>query len=214
MAKNKKAEASWATKALTKKTAALMDDQQFNKALDMIDHTQESAGMKHLLVNWAADERLEGRKLPDKLLSRKKTSSFKESVKRYMLEDRGTFRLSGVTAAFSMVLLCSFIRNALFNSYLVNFSVDALVGTVGGVLALLNLKTQFNVTAFYGSTTNMMWTDILSVVLWFMLVWAFRQFDLSILVFLVTYIFNYVRFKKMQKKFIEENHLEIDLGSK
>lgn len=213
MAKKKK-EPVWLTKSITSNTAGLIDDVPYQKALEQIDRTDESAGMKHLLIGWAAQERLEDRKLPEKLLSRKRSTSFRDFTRKQMIEDRGTFRLSGITTAFAMVLLCSFIRNAIFGKYLVNFSVDAVVAAIGAALAILNLRTQLQTAELYGNTRPMVLTDVLALVLWFLMMQVFRNFDSSIVIFLVTYFFSLWRFKKMQEKFIQENHLEISLNAK
>lgn len=202
------------TRSLVRKTQPLMEDLPFSKALKSIETTRESGGMKRLLISWAADERLEGHKLPDQILSRKKSLSFRQSAKRTMMEDRGTFRLSGITAAFSMVLVCTFIHNAMFDTYLINFSVDAIVGALGLALAILNLKNQFTIVSFYGKITQMAAVDGLALVLWFLATLAFKGVDSSILIFLVAYFFNLASFKKMQQHFIEENHLEISLDTK
>lgn len=204
--------ASWNTKALLRKTEPLMDDPQFSKAFSQVERSDDSAGMKHLLINWAADERLAGRKIPDRLLSRKLSVSFKESARTCMMEDRGTFRLSGVVAAFAMVLVCSFFHNWMNDSYLVNFSVDALVAAAGAALAILNLRTQFMIAGWYGKKLDYILTDAAALLLWLVLSFAFRGVDTSILVFLAAYFFNLARFKKAQTAFIEENRLGITLG--
>lgn len=209
--RKEKTDTSWNTKALIRKTESLADDTQFSNAFSQIERSPESAGMKHLLINWVADERLDGRKVPDKLFSRKKSLSFRKSVKRYMTEDRGTFRISGIVAAFSMVLVCSFFRNWMMDSYLVNFSVDAIVAAIGAGLALINLRTQFMIAGWYGKVLDYELTDGVALLLWFMLTQVFHGFDTSILVFLAAYIFNLVRFRKAQNKFIEENHFDVML---
>ncbi len=202
---------NWNTRALSKKAASLTEDSQYNRAFHTIETMHASVGMKHLLINWVTDLRLEDKKIPEKLLAKKKSSSFLASVSKVCKEDLTVFRMSGMISMICASLVCMFIKAVLSTNYLVNFSVDALIGTVALVLLVLDLTSQLKTVGYYGSIKYFVLLDVLALVLWFLLTYLFPAFDTSLILFLIAYYFEKKRFSEMQKKFLADNQISIEL---
>ncbi|MBD5423827.1 MAG: hypothetical protein HDR44_01695, partial [Allobaculum sp.] len=130
---------SWITKDLTKRSASLMDNTRYQKALSQIESLSLSSGMKHILANYVTDLALEDKKIPDNLLARKSTAAFKESLEKTMHDDTGLFEISGMISIVCATLVCMFLRALLLDNYLINFSVDALIAAVALAGLILNL---------------------------------------------------------------------------
>lgn len=202
---------NWNTSALSKKAASLAEDTQYNRAFHNIETMHTSVGMKHLLINWVTDLRLEDKKIPDKLLAKKKSASFLDSVSKICKEDMTIFRMSGMISMICASLVCMFVKAVLSTNYLINFSIDALIATVALVLLVLNLSSQLKTVGYYGSIKDFVILDLLALVLWFLLTYLFPAFDTSLILFLIAYYFEKKRFSEMQKKFLADNQISIEL---
>ncbi|MEY8308783.1 hypothetical protein AAK899_04580 [Erysipelotrichaceae bacterium 51-3] len=200
----------WNTKALNRKAAPLSEDVEYTRAFQGIEKMNESVGMKHLLINWVTDLRLENKKIPDKLLSRKKSASFLDSVAATLRDDLTIFRISGMINMICASLVCMFIKAVLSNNYLINFSVDALIATAALVILLLDLTSQLRTVGFYGSIKDFVLLDGLAVVLWLLLTYLLPAFDTSLIVFFAAYYFEKKKFVKMQDTFLSENKISIE----
>lgn len=197
----------WTTRSLIKRSAPLADDPAYQRALEQIERMNESAGMKHLLADYVTDLRLENKKIPDKLLSRKQSAAFQESIEKTVTEDKGLFEISGMISMICAVLVCMFIKAVLMDRYVVNFSVDALIAAVALAFLILNLRSQWKTIRFYGSVRDYIVLDGLAVLLWIGLTWLYPPFDTSLVVFLLAYFVEKSKFKKQRETFLEENGL-------
>ncbi|WP_317300612.1 hypothetical protein [Allobaculum stercoricanis] len=185
----------------------LVEDADYNRAFGQIDKMNESVGMKHLLINWVTDLRLEDKNIPDKLLSRKKSVSFLDSVRQTTQTDMTNFRLSGMIMMITGSLFCMFIKAWMTENYLVNFSIDALIGVAAGAIFILNLGSQTRTVGYYGKTLDFFLMDGAIFVLWFLLMMMIEAFDFSLLLFLIVYFLQKKRFEKMQKEFLSNNQI-------
>ena len=197
----------WNTRTLQKKAMPLVEDADYNRAFGQIDKMNESVGMKHLLINWVTDLRLEDKNIPDKLLSRKKSVSFLDSVRQTTQTDMTNFRLSGMIMMITGSLFCMFIKAWMTENYLVNFSIDALIGVAAGAIFILNLGSQMRTVGYYGKTLDFFLMDGAIFVLWFLLMMMIEAFDFSLLLFLIVYFLQKKRFEKMQTEFLSNNQI-------
>lgn len=204
----------WNSKSLIQKAKPLAENVSYGRAIQTIDGMKESVGMKHLLAQWVTSLALEDKKIPDKLLSRKKSASFSDSVRQTLNEDEGKFRISGMIMMISATLVCLFIRSCILNTYLINFSVDAIIGVLAFAMLLLNLSTSMQTVGLYGSTKDFWMLDIAAVVMWFLLLILFPAFDTSLLLFLITYFIERKKLKRMMKTFLKDNQIALDLDQK
>lgn len=200
----------WNNKVIQKKSMPLVDDVEYNRAFGQIDRMNESVGMKHLLINWVTDLRLEDKKIPDKLLSRKKSVSFLESVRQTTTSDMTNFRLSGMIMMITGVLFCMFIKSWMTENYLVNFSVDALIGVAAGAIFILMFGSQMRTVGLYGKTLDFFLMNGAIFVLWFLLMMMIEAFDFSLVLFLIVYFLQKKRFEKMQKEFLKSNQIALN----
>lgn len=201
------------TKELTKRSAPLVENQPYQKALNQIESLSLSGGMKHILANYITDLALEDKKIPDNLLARKSSSVFKESLEKTIREDTGVFEISGMISIVCGTLVCMFIRALLLDNYLINFSVDSLIAAIALAFLILNLMAQFKVVGFYGSTLENAALDVLGIGLWFGLLLLMPGIDTSLMVFVVTYFIEKRKFKAQVENFLKENGLSISSSS-
>lgn len=92
-------------------------------------------------------------------------------------------------------------------NYLVNFSIDALIGVAAGAIFILNLGSQMRTVGYYGKTLDFFLMDGAIFVLWFLLMMMIEAFDFSLLLFLIVYFLQKKRFEKMQKEFLSNNQI-------
>ena len=204
---------SWITKDLTKRSAPLMDNARYQKALSQIESLSLSSGMKHVLANYVTDLALEDKKIPDNLLARKSNIVFKESLEKTIRNDTGLFEISGMISIVCATLVCMFLRALLLDNYLINFSVDALIAAVALAGLILNLMAQFKVVGFYGSTWENAALDVLGLGLWFGLLLLMPGIDTSLVIFVVTYFIEKRKFKIQTETFLKENGLSLSTSS-
>lgn len=204
----------WNSKTLLRKSEPLVNDVPYTRAIQTIDSMKESTGMKHLLAQWVTSLRLRDKKIPEKMLSRKKSTSFLDSARETIEEDLGKFRISGMIMMICATLVCLFIRSVILNTYLINFSVDAIIGVLAFAGLLLNLSTSMQTVGLYGSTRDFWLLDGAAAVLWFLLLILFPQFDTSLLLFLLTYFIERRKLKLMVRTFLKDNQIPLDLDQK
>lgn len=163
--------------------------------------------MKHILANYLTDLALEDKKLPDKLLSRKNSVAFKESVEKTIKEDKGLFEISGLISIICATLVCMFLRACFLSQYVVNFSVDSLIAAVAFAGLILNLHSQWKTIRFYGSLRDYLLLDLLGLALWVGLLLIFPRFDTSLVIFVLCYFIEKKKFKVQIENFCRENGL-------
>ena len=196
--------ASWRTKAFDKKTAAYSGNPAWEKTMSEIESAKASTAMKHAAAEYAATLMSEEKKLPERILSKRRTGSFKESATQTVSNDRGTFQISGMITMICAVLIALFIRSVMMDKYLINFSVDALVAAAAAGFLIVNLTTQFGIIRLYGKTNDFVWMDILGFALWFCLMLWLKGFDASLFVFVIMYLIERWRFDQTTKTFLNE----------
>lgn len=196
---------------MTKRSASLLENERYQKSLKEIERLSTNVGMKHILANYLTDLALENKKLPDKLLSRKNSAAFKESVEKTIKEDEGVFEISGMFSIICATLVCMFLRACFLNRYVVNFSVDSLIAALAFAGLILNLRSQWKTVRFYGSLRDDVLLDLLGLALWFGLLLLFPRFDTSLIIFVLCYFIEKKKFKVQISAFRKENGLSLGL---
>lgn len=201
----------WISKSLIKRSARLADHAAYQKAMDEIARMNESAGMKHILADYVTDLALADKKIPDKLLSRKKSAAFLDSVKKSLQEDKGLFEIAGMIAMICVVLVCMFVKAVMTDKYVINFSVDALIAAAAFGFLILNLRSQWKVIRYYGSAKDYILLDLAALALWFCFLLLFPAVDSSLLVFLIVYFIEKTRLKKQMEQFLKDHAIPLSL---
>lgn len=194
----------WRTRAFDRKTEEYAGKPEWEKAMNEIQASNGSIALKHVAAEYAASLMADQKKLPERILSKKRTESFKQSAAKTVADDRGTFQISGMITMICAVLIALFVRAVMMDKFLINFSVDALVAAAAAGFLFVNLRTQFDIIRLYSKITDFVWMDILGVALWFCLMLWLKQFDASLFIFIVVYLVERWRFDKSTQAFLKQ----------
>ena len=82
-----------------------------------------------------------------------------------MAEDKAKVSLTGLTIIMMGTLFIYFLWAVINSKFLVNFSIDSLVGVVAFVILVRNLKLKYDVIKKYTSEKQFMILDFVAFVL-------------------------------------------------
>ena len=104
-----------------------------------------------------------------------------------MSEDKSKISLTGLTIIMMGTLFIYFLWAVINSKFLVNFSIDALVGVVALVILIRNLKVKYSVIKKYTSEKQFMILDLVTFVLCFLIKVVVKiPFDFSLIILLIS----------------------------
>ena len=104
-----------------------------------------------------------------------------------MSEDKSKISLTGLTIIMMGTLFIYFLWAVINSKFLVNFSIDALVGVVALVILIRNLKVKYSVIKKYTSEKQFMILDLVAFVLCFLIKVVVKiPFDFSLIILLIS----------------------------
>lgn len=117
-----------------------------------------------------------------------------------MSEDRSKISLTGLTIIMMGTLFIYFLWAVINSKFLVNFSIDALVGVVALVILIRNLKVKYSVIKKYTSEKQFMILDLVAFVLCFLIKVVVKiPFDFSLIILLISHYATKQIFNKIVK---------------
>lgn len=117
-----------------------------------------------------------------------------------MSEDKSKISLTGLTIIMMGTLFIYFLWAVINSKFLVNFSIDALVGVVALVILIRNLKVKFSVIKKYTSEKQFMILDLVAFVLCFLIKVVVKiPFDFSLIILLISHYATKQIFNKIVK---------------
>ena len=117
-----------------------------------------------------------------------------------MSEDKSKISLTGLTIIMMVTLLIYFLWAVINSKFLVNFSIDALVGVVALVILIRNLKVKYSVIKKYTSEKQFMILDLVAFVLCFLIKVVVKiPFDFSLIILLISHYATKQIFNKIVK---------------
>ena len=118
-----------------------------------------------------------------------------------MSEDKSKISLTGLTIIMMGTLFIYFLWAVINSTFLVNFSVDSLVGVVAFVILVRNLKLKYDVIKKYTSEKQFMILDFVAFVLCFLIKVVVKiPFDFSLIILLVSHYATKQIFNKIIEK--------------
>ena len=118
-----------------------------------------------------------------------------------MAEDKAKVSLTGLTIIMMGTLFIYFLWAVINSKFLVNFSVDALVGVVAFVILVRNLKLKYDVIKKYTSEKQFMILDLVAFVLCFLIKVVVQiPFDFSLIILLLSHYATKQIFNKIIEK--------------
>ena len=117
-----------------------------------------------------------------------------------MSEDKSKISLTGLTIIMMGTLFIYFLWAVINSKFLVNFSIDALVGVVALVILIRNLKVKYSVIKKYTSEKQFMILDLVAFGLCFLIKVVVKiPFDFSLIILLISHYATKQIFNKIVK---------------
>ena len=117
-----------------------------------------------------------------------------------MSEDKSKISLTGLTIIMMGTLFIYFLWAVINSKFLVNFSIDALVGVVALVILIRNLKVKYSVIKKYTSEKQFMILDVIAFTLCFLIKVVVKiPFDFSLIILLISHYATKQIFNKIVK---------------
>lgn len=117
-----------------------------------------------------------------------------------MSEDKSKISLTGLTIIMMGTLFIYFLWAVINSKFLVNFSIDALVGVVALVILVRNLKIKYDIIKKYTSEKQFMILDVIAFTLCFLIKVVVKiPFDFSLIILLISHYSTKRIFNKMVK---------------
>ena len=117
-----------------------------------------------------------------------------------MAEDKAKVSLTGLTIIMMGTLFIYFLWAVINSKFLVNFSIDSLVGVVAFVILVRNLKLKYDIIKKYTSEKQFMILDFVAFVLCFLIKVVVKiPFDFSLIILLISHYATKQIFNKIVK---------------
>ena len=117
-----------------------------------------------------------------------------------MSEDKSKISLTGLTIIMMGTLFIYFLWAVINSKFLVNFSIDALVGVVALVILVRNLKIKYDIIKKYTSEKQFMILDVIAFTLCFLIKVVVKiPFDFSLIILLISHYATKQIFNKIVK---------------
>ncbi|MCI5997416.1 MAG: hypothetical protein PT934_06995 [Peptoniphilaceae bacterium] len=113
-------------------------------------------------------------------------------------EDKAKIMMSSLTIIMTGTLVVYFFYAVLNSKFLINFSIDALVGAVALVILIGNFKLKYKVLKDYSDLNYFKFIDVLSFSVCVFIKIAFKiPFDFSLFILLLAYYLTKTKFDKI-----------------
>ena len=117
-------------------------------------------------------------------------------------EDKAKFQLSGIVIVVTGTLILFFLRAILAQEFVVNFSVDAIVGAIALVFFYRNMRIKVRLLKSYEQLKDYIYMDVASFVMCILLkMWLPVMFDVSLVILVISYYVQRRKFEKYLKGF-------------
>ena len=89
-----------------------------------------------------------------------KSSTFKKHAEKMVVRDDEKLKICNMMLVMSVTLTLFFLKAVLFSSFVVNFSVDAIVGCAALVFSLINVRTKYRTLQRYDLVRDFVYLDV------------------------------------------------------
>lgn len=184
-------------------------NQEAKRLLDTLDKKSFPTYKKDILAQYyfyqcqqnANDNKLDSFKL-DSNVSRDikswtKEESFKEFYANVLQDVKGKYIMSGIVMIMTCTLLIYFLTAILTQNFVINFSIDAIVGAIAILFLFRNVKIKYKLLKKYTNARNYLYIDVASIVLCIALkVMMPAGYDFSLVILFLAYYFSKKQFDK------------------
>ena len=167
-------------------------DKKTEQFLHMIDKKGWNAVKKNLIAQYAIEHQLMDQE-PRKIEKSNEFKKFKEDKKASLSSQ---LVLCSLMIMMTGTMLVYFFNAILRQNYVINFSIDAIVGSIALVLFVRNELLKYRLTKIYLNTKDYFLFDLIALVLCILLKIMIAHFDVSLIVFIAIYFFSKRRWTK------------------
>ena len=126
-----------------------------------------------------------------------KSSSFKKHAEKMVVRDDEKLKICNMMLVMSVTLTLFFFKAVLTQKFMVNFSVDAIIGCAAFVFAFMNVRTKYRTLKRYDLVRDFIYLDVLSLILCILFKISFPvQVDFSLVILIVDYYLCKKRFRE------------------
>lgn len=127
-----------------------------------------------------------------------RSKEFKSILQEQIKNDQEKFIMSNIAIVISVTLVFFFLNAVIRQIYVINFSVDAIVGSVALIFALKNFQIKYSVIKEYTSIKDYALMDGCSILICLLLkTWLPSDLDFSLFVLMVNYFVQKRNFAKV-----------------
>lgn len=188
------------------------EERQFIDILKVIEKKESNPALRNIYANYyleqvekAKEDGLEwklDKNLGKEVRSWAKSQSFKKMKENLLKEDKAKFQLSGIVIVVTGTLILFFLRAILAQEFVVNFSVDAIVGAIALVFFYRNMRIKVRLLKSYEQLKDYIYMDVASFVMCILLkMWLPVMFDVSLVILVISYYVQRRKFEKYLKGF-------------
>lgn len=191
---------AWLDKGIT-----VPDSPQAEALLKAIDQKDWDGFLKNVYLRCGLERLAHGKPVsPKSVASWKNTKEFHEILAASVNDAKGKFQICGVMIVMMATLVFFFINAVMRGLYVVNFSVDALVGVAALVFLIHNLRIKYRLVRSLTKSRDYLYLDILSALLSGLLkIMLPANLDFSLFVFMVSYFVQKRKFDQLLQQTIK-----------
>jgi hypothetical protein len=177
---------------------------------DAIDRSHFSAYQKDALASYYLDsipqadhvKRLKLEKMkdaPEQMLSSWMAhNAYQKHLQQVQQDDHTKFMMSGLTVIMSGTLCIYFVYAVCSQKFLLNFSLDALIGSIAFAFLIINIRKKLQIAKRYSSGRELILLEGISFLICALLKMVIpSMFDLSVVILFIAYMTEKKKLEKM-----------------
>lgn len=177
---------------MNKSKYAWLDPRPFeiNKEMDAclrsIDRKEWNAYKKNMMAQYL----IEKEDFDGNLRKIEKSNEFKKIKEEKKASIQTQYVLCSLMIMMTGTMLIYFVNAIFRESYVINFSIDAIVGSVALVLFIRNEWLKYRITKACLNKKDYMLYDLLTLIFCILLKFFIYHFDVSLIIFIASYYFS------------------------
>ncbi len=177
---------------MNKSKYAWLDPRPFeiNKEMDAclrsVDRKEWNAYKKNMMAQYL----IEKEDFDGNLRKIEKSNEFKKIKEEKKASIQTQYVLCSLMIMMTGTMLIYFVNAIFRESYVINFSIDAIVGSVALVLFIRNEWLKYRITKACLNKKDYMLYDLLTLIFCILLKFFIYHFDVSLIIFIASYYFS------------------------
>ncbi len=166
-----------------------------------IDRKEWNAYKKNMMAQYL----IENQSWDANLRKIEKSTTFKKRKEENKASLQTQYILSSLMIMMTGTMLIYFVNAILRESYVVNFSIDAIVGSLALVLFVRNEWLKYRITKACFNKKDYMIYDLLTLIFCILLKLFIYHFDISLIIFIASYYFTKRRWTQELNDIFDED---------